>query len=127
MSTTSRPLTKSSALEPEKPVRYRMFGRLVTSSPSIWAAVRPSASADRRRGRGSSTGRELPRQTAKSELVPVGAESHDDANRGGREHGVPALRLARVDVGEVHLDERQLDRRQRVADRQAACACTRPR
>ena len=39
--------------------------------------------------------------------------------RGGREHRVAALGLARVDVREVHLDERQLDRRQRVANGEA--------
>ena len=33
---------------------------------------------------------------------------------------MPPLGLARVDVRHVHLDERHLDRRQRVADREAA-------
>src|SRR6185503_3172128 len=118
MSTTSRAVTKSNALVPENPVRYRMFGKLVTSSPSTWAAVSPSASADRRRRRGSTTSRQRARQTAKRQLVAIGAKTADRAHRRRSQHGVAPFRLARVNVGEVNLDEGDGDRRERVPNRQ---------
>src|SRR6185437_7596733 len=94
-----------------------MFGRLETSSPSRCAAVRPSASAARRPGRESTTDGYGARQASQRELVAVGAETADDSNRRGREHRLAALGLACIDVRQVHLDERHIDRRQRVTNR----------
>ena len=53
------------------------------------------------------------------ELVPLHAEPGDHADRRGGEHGVPALRLARVHVRDVHLDERDRDADERIAQREA--------
>src|SRR3954467_9944939 len=98
MRTTAREETNSSALEPENPVRYRMFGRLVTRSPSTCAAVRPSTSADSRRLRESGTSGERPGQPAKRELVAVCPESADGADGCRRKHRVPPLGFTRVHV-----------------------------
>src|SRR5690349_18576184 len=96
-----------------------MLGRPVTSKPSTCAAVKPSTSAERRRWRGSDTRGERASQPAKCELIAVGAKPTHDADRGLREHRVPALRLAGVDVRHVYFDERDGDRRECVANRDA--------
>src|SRR5215469_953381 len=96
-----------------------MLGRLVTSSPSRWAAVMASTSAASREGRRSDTRRELPGEPAQCELVAVDAESDDAAHRGTGEHRMATLRFPRVNVGHVDLDERRIDRRERVANREA--------
>src|SRR5690349_23610820 len=120
---TSRGVARRSALEPENPVRYRTLARLVTSSPSTCAAVSPSASAARRRGRGSDTWpREASGKTTQCELVPVRTEAAHDRRRRGGEHGVAALRLAGVDVRQVYLDEGNFHGGERVADREAGMA-----
>src|SRR3954464_1127391 len=123
-STTSRGVTNSSALEPEKPVRYRMLGKLVTSRPSTWAAVNPSTSADRRRERESGTSRQRAsrqhaRESAQGQLIPVRAESDHRPDGGGREHRVPSLGFARVHVRDVDFHEGHHDRGQGVAKREA--------
>src|ERR687896_565953 len=98
-----------------------MFGRLVTSSPSTWAAVSPSTSAASRRGRGSVTAE--PRdEAAQGQLVPVRTEAAQHADRGRCKHRVAALRLAREDVCNVDLDERDLRRRECIAECEARMA-----
>src|SRR4029079_6291420 len=114
MRTTSRALTKSSALDPEKPVRYRILAGLVTSKPSRCAAVRPPASAARRRGREPNTGGESSRQAAQRQLIAVSAQTGDHPDRGRCEHRMPSLRLTRVNVRQVNLDEWHRDRRECV-------------
>src|SRR5450759_889594 len=104
MKTTSRCVTKSRPLEPEKPVRYRMFARLVTSSPSMWAAVRPSASAARRLGRESDTRRQRTQETAQRQLVAIRAKSAHHADCRRSEHRLATLRLARIDVRDVYFN-----------------------
>src|SRR4029079_15852779 len=96
--TTSRALTKSSALEPENPVRYRMLAGLVTSKPSRCAAVRPPASAAIRRGRESDTGGESSRQSAKRQLVSVCSESRYHSHGGRRGHTRQSLRRLGTDT-----------------------------
>src|SRR5881628_1125342 len=103
MRMTSRGVTNNNALEPEKPVRYRMFGRLVMSKPSTWAAVSPSTSADSRRVRASLTRRQLANEPAQRGLVAERAQTADHCHRRGREGRVTTLRLARTDAGEVHF------------------------
>src|SRR3569833_838189 len=95
-----------------------MFGRLVTNSPSTSADVRPSASADSRRVRGSATRGELARESAKRCLVSEGAESAHNPDCRRSKHGMPALGLAREDVREMNLHERHRDRRERVTNRE---------
>src|SRR5881394_2314043 len=95
-----------------------MFARLVMSSPSTWAAVNPSASAARRPGRESATSFQLLHQAAKGELITVGAKAADDADGAGREHRMPALRLAGVHVADVNLDVRNRHADQRVTQRE---------
>src|SRR5690348_7759635 len=120
MKMTSRWLTNRSALEPENPVRYRMLGRLVTNKPSTCAAVSPSASAARRRGRASDTGAKLARQPAQRELVAVCAQSDDDADGRRSEHRVPPFGLAGIHVRHMYLDERNGNRAQRIANGETA-------
>ena len=50
---------------------------------------------------------------------PYAPSPHDDSDGRRREHRMAPLRLARVDVRQVHLDERHADRDQRIANRQA--------
>src|SRR4029079_497258 len=119
MRTTSRALTKSSALEPENPVRYRMLAGLVTSKPSRCAAVRPPASAARRRGRESDTGGESSRQSAQPQLVSVCSESRYHSHGGRREHRMTTLGLTGIDIRQMHFDEWHRDLRQRIAQRDA--------
>src|SRR5689334_8539334 len=96
-----------------------MFGRLVISSPSRWAAVIASTSAASRVGRRSDTSGNLARESAERELVAVGAQPDDAAHGRAGEHGAMTLGLARVNVRHVDLDERNRDGRQRIANRQA--------
>ena len=99
-----------------------MFGRLVTSSPSTCAAVRPigeRGEAAPAADQPSSGHRDALHEAAQRQLVAVRAETADHADRRGREHRVTTLGLARVDVRDVHFDERHLDRRERVANREA--------
>src|SRR5262245_20385151 len=119
MNSASRAVTNKSALDPENPVTYRMLGKLVTSSPSRWAAVTASMSAASRAERRSDTRGELAGETAQRELVAVGAKSDDAAHGRASEHRMATLGFTRVDVRDVDLDERCVDRRERVADREA--------
>jgi hypothetical protein len=62
-------------------------------------------------------GREAAGHVAEREVVSVDAEAADHAGRdGGDDRMVPEV-LARVDVGDVHLDERPAQHRTRVAQR----------
>src|SRR4051812_47459985 len=86
------------------------------SNPSTWAAVSPSTNAARRRERGSVTRRELANEAAQSGLVSEGAQAADHGHGRRREHRMTTLRLARVNVREVHFDVGDRDRAQRVAN-----------
>src|SRR6188474_1807541 len=57
------------------------------------------------------------RKPANSECVAFGAETADDRLRALRDVGVMAVFLALVDVGDVHLDRRNLHREDRIEDR----------
>src|SRR5215207_9961191 len=97
-----------------------MLGRLVKSTPSRCAAWIAAATAASRSGRRSATrGSEAMHEATQGELVAERAEAAENGGRARREGGVPALRLACVDVRHVHLDERNLDRREGVAQGQA--------
>ena len=50
----------------------------------------------------------------KSERVALGAKAGDDTGRHGRDVGVVPERLAFVDVGDMHLDDREFAGVQRV-------------
>src|SRR4051812_8666540 len=121
MKCRSRWVRRTSALDPEKPVRYRMFGRLVSTSASMCAAMSDSLSAATRAARRSAIGGALEalHQSAQSELIPVGAEAADHRQRRIGQRRVTPLGLARIDVGDVQLDERHADSDERVANRQA--------
>src|SRR3954454_21522966 len=119
MRTTSRTLTNNSALDPENPVRYRMSGRLVTSRPSTWAVVNPSARAARRRGRASDTLAQLAGQPAKRRLVAICTKTADDAYSRRGEHRVVTFRFPGVNVRHVNLDEGPRHRGEGIADRKA--------
>src|SRR5579862_249441 len=96
-----------------------MLGRLVTSSPSRWAAVMASTSAASRATRTSDTRGDRAGESSERELVAVRAESHDAADGGAGEHRVTALGFTRIHICHVHLDERRGDRGERVANREA--------
>src|SRR6185503_11947126 len=119
MSTDSRGDTSRSPLEPEKPLRYRTFAGLVTRSASRCAAVIPSTRSVSRRDRASVMGRETRNETAQRELVAEHPQPAYHAHGDTRERRVPALRLAGVDVGDVHFDERHLYADERVPQREA--------
>src|SRR5262245_55428438 len=51
------------------------------------------------------------------EVVTVAAQTADDPGRHGRHHRVVPELLPRVDVGDVHLDQRPPQQRARVAQR----------
>src|SRR5438045_7314863 len=124
MKCRSRRVTSTSALLPEKPVRYRTLGRLVSTSPSMGAAIRRSRSAAMRAGRRSDIHRELKTlyQSTQRQLVTIGAESANDRQRGIGQRRPPALRLAGVDVRQMHLDEWDFHSRQRIVNCQAGVA-----
>src|SRR5437762_9281138 len=119
MSSVSRCVTKSNALDPEKPLRYRTFAPPVTSRPSRCADDIPSASAAIRRGRRSVMHGQMRHETAERELVPEHAEPAYDAYRGVGQHRVTPLGLSGVDVRDVDFHERQRDSRKRVTQREA--------
>ena len=54
-----------------------------------------------------------------AEPIAFGAESRDDADREVREVRMAPERLARVNVRKMHLDERNRDRRESIAKRDA--------
>ena len=58
-------------------------------------------------------------QPAEGQLVALGPEARDDPERCRREPRMAAFRLARVDVGQVDLHEREGHARERVPQRQA--------
>ena len=58
------------------------------------------------------------REPPQRQLVALGAEAGDDAVGAERYVGVVAEGLALVDVGDVHLDDREFEGIQRVKDRQ---------
>src|SRR5712691_11853529 len=97
---------KSSALDPENPLRYRTFAAPVTRRPSRCADEIPSASAAIRRWRRSVMRGHMRHQTTQCELVAKHTEPTHNAHGGVGKHRVPTLGLARVDVRDVHLDER---------------------
>src|SRR5437773_11291987 len=55
-------------------------------------------------------------QSAKGELVAVRTKSGDDGDRRIGESGLSPLRLTRVDVGKVDLDERNGGAGERITD-----------
>src|SRR3954462_2557212 len=95
-----------------------MLGRLVSTSASMCAAMSDSLSAATRAGRRSAIGGTLESlyQPTQREPVTVSAESADDRQRRISEVRMTALGLARIDVGDVQLDERNANADQRVAD-----------
>src|SRR4051812_15064279 len=115
----SRVVTSISALDPEKPLRYRTFAELVISNASRCAAVIPSASIARRRGRGSAMRLETRDQTPKRELVSQDSKAAHDADGCVGERGVSSLRLSRIDVRDVNLHEWDVDTHKRVAEGEA--------
>src|SRR6266487_3078229 len=121
MKCTSRCVTSSNALVPEKPVRYRTFGRLVSTSASMCAAVSASRSAVTRAGRRSAIdgNRQTLHQTTQCQLIAVRAEAANNGERGVGERRATTLRLARVDVGEMDFHEWNLYSRQRITDGEA--------
>src|SRR5207248_7799645 len=56
-------------------------------------------------------------QVLQRQPVPVDAQPADDPGRDGGDHRMVPELLPRVDVGDVHLDERTVQQRARVADR----------
>src|SRR6059058_3267667 len=92
-----------------------MFGRLVMSTASTCAAVRPSITAARRRGRESDTSGDRAGQAAQGELVAVRSQANDDTDGRRRQHRMTPFGLAPVDVRDVDLDEWNGDAEQRVA------------
>src|SRR5258706_11428165 len=60
-----------------------------------------------------------PHRCLQRQLIHHGPETGDDAGGEIREVRVVPKRVARVDVGQVYLDERHLHRRERVAQRNA--------
>src|SRR5687767_13379612 len=109
MSSVSRAETNISALEPEKPLRYRTLAAPLTRRPSRCAPPIASASAASRRGRQSVMRRQMRHEPAQRQLVAECPEAADDADRGAGQHGAAPLALPRVNVGEVHFDEGQRD------------------
>src|SRR6185295_19180458 len=87
-------------------------------------AVMASRSAAMRAGRRSPMGcdRKPFDEPAQRQLVAVGAESANHRHRRVCQGRAATLRLARVDVGEMHFDEWNLHTRQRVANGEAGMA-----
>src|SRR5437868_9162878 len=88
------------------------------------AAVSESRSAAMRAGRRSAIGgdRKTFHETAQRQLVSVSAESADHCPRDIGQCRSPALRLARVDVGEMNFHKRDFYSRQRIANGEAGVA-----
>src|SRR5688500_12346378 len=96
-----------------------MFGRLLSRSASIFSAASFSPRALILLARWSATAGKVSNETAQRELVTVCTESAHDSDRGLGEHRPAPLWLARVDIGQVHFDERQRDSGERIPDRKA--------
>src|SRR5690349_15711892 len=105
------------ALDPEKPDRYRMFAGPVTSRPSSCSRVSDSTSSESRSSRASGMLGDVRDHGAQAKLVARGAEAADNADGRARKDRVPSLRLPRVDVAEMHFDERDRCARECVANR----------
>src|SRR3954464_3927449 len=120
----SRCVTSTSALLPENPVRYRTFGRLVSTRPSMCAPIIASRSAAMRAGRRSAIDchRQHLDQAAQRQLVTVGAKSTDHRDSSIGERRAAPLGLTRVDVGEVYFDEWDFYGCQCIADRKTSVA-----
>src|SRR2546423_6207304 len=118
MKCTSRCVTRTSALVPENPVRYRTFGRLLRTSASMCAAVRASLSAAMRVGRRSAMShhRQTFYQPTQRELVAVRSKTADHGDGRVGERRATAVRLARKDVRQMHFDERNLHASERVTN-----------
>src|SRR6266566_6018618 len=88
------------------------------------AAVSPSRSAATRAERRSAIGgnRQAFHQSTQRQLVTVRAESADDRHRRICERRATTLRLARVNVGEMHFHERNLYSSKRIANGEARVA-----
>src|SRR5688572_14118003 len=97
---------------------------LVITSASMCAAVSESRSAATRTGRRSDISwyRKQFHQTAQRQLITVGSEPADYSQSCVGERRAPALRLARVDVREMNLNEWDLHSGERVADSKARVA-----
>src|SRR5687768_14790629 len=119
MSSVSRTVMNRIALDPENPLKYRTFAAPVTNKPSICAAVSPSASAARRRGRRSVMRGQMRYQATQRQLVTKHTQATHHADRRACEHRVTSFGLARVDVRDVDLDKRHADAGQRISKRQA--------
>src|SRR5437868_7119884 len=88
------------------------------------AAISDSRSAAMRAGRRSDIRRDRKTlyQSTQRQLVTIGAESANDGQRGIGQRRAPPLRLAGVDVRQMHLDEWDLHSRQRIVNCQAGVA-----
>src|SRR5262249_29412925 len=94
-----------------------MFGMWVTSKASrACSSTAASNAAWRSDLRSAAT--KTTHECLQGEQVALGAESGHHANREVRDHRVSALRLAREDVGQVQLDERNAHRQERIAQRE---------
>src|SRR5687768_14763573 len=94
-----------------------MFGRLVRRIASRCASRRASESASRRCGRRSATlHSQLRDETAKRQLVSECSETAQHGSRRARQHRVSPLWLARENVRQMHLDERYVHGRERIAN-----------
>src|SRR2546422_6791555 len=98
-----------------------MLAREVTRSASSSSASSARTSAAWRACRGSAAiaGREILDQPLESQPVALRAEPGHDADGQVSEQRVTPLWLAGEDVRQVHLNERDPDGEQRVAEREA--------
>src|SRR5258708_15566941 len=99
-----------------------MFARLVTRRPSTWAAAKPSASAARRFGRESDTGRQRTQEAAQGQLRPISAKAAHQPGRRRSEHRVAAFWLSPIDVRYVHLHKRDARADKGVAEGETGVA-----
>src|SRR5258708_29164986 len=99
-----------------------MFARLVTRRPSTWAAAKPSASAARRFGRESDTGRQRTQEAAQGQLIPISAKAAHQPDRRRSEHRVAAFWLSPIDVRYVHLHKRDARADKGVAEGETGVA-----
>ena len=98
-----------------------MFGRCDTSSAlePLGREERPRAPRLARFPRGQPARRRSTSARSADAGTPRAPNPAITADREVGEHGVPPLRLACEDVGEVHLDEGDLHREERIAQGQA--------
>src|SRR6476646_7056394 len=106
------------ALEPEKPVRYLIFGRLVRTIASIFSATSLAPSAASRSLRRSAIVIQPGDNSSQGEVVTVRAETTDYGGRRFGKRRFTSLRLTRVDVREVHFDKRNRNPCERIANRE---------